>query len=279
MNINWNHLTEPFDAEDVEWRVGSVTRDKKKGMALPYLTSRAVCQRLDDVFGPGGWKNEYRAGPDGGVVCRIYFRNEEGEWVWREDGADNTDVEAVKGGLSSAMKRAGAALGIGRYLYALPAQWIALDERGRFAAPPKLPAAYTRRGAPARDQPGPRVVKPRPGAAGRVDAAARDRATAPVPAAPADADVEPGSAPEYVERVAAAFRALSWSRGAVTAALAASFGVEDVADLRPEDVEPAVELAGDAGERDAYVRRARSTTRTVGAPSPGLTSADGTRIG
>ena len=146
MTINWSRLTDPFPADDVEWKPGATTRDKKKGLAMAYITARAVQERLDEVFGPGNWKNEFRAGPDGGVICRIYFKNEDGEWVWREDGADNTDVEAVKGGLSNAMKRAGAALGIGRYLYKLPQQWVRLDERGRFAEPPRIPRSFLAEG-------------------------------------------------------------------------------------------------------------------------------------
>jgi hypothetical protein len=39
--------------------------------------------------------------------------------VWKEDGAENTDIEAVKGGLSGAMKRAAVQWGCGRYLYGL----------------------------------------------------------------------------------------------------------------------------------------------------------------
>ncbi len=147
MPIDWSRLTEPFAPDDVEWKPGATTRDKKKGLAMAYITARAVQQRLDEVFGPGSWKNEFRSGPEGGVICRIYFKNDDGEWVWREDGADNTEVEAVKGGLSNAMKRAGAALGIGRYLHDLPSQWVPLDERGRFAEPPRVPARYLPRGA------------------------------------------------------------------------------------------------------------------------------------
>ena len=75
-------------------------------------------------------------------MCRIYFKNDDGEWVWREDGADNTEVEAVKGGLSNAMKRAGAALGIGRYLYDLPQQWVPLNDKGRFAEVPRIPPKF-----------------------------------------------------------------------------------------------------------------------------------------
>lgn len=142
MSIDWNRLREPFAPEDLEWKPGAVTRDKSRGLAMAYITARAVQERLDEVFGPGNWKNEFRAGPEGGVLCRIYFKNDEGEWVWREDGADNTDIEAVKGGLSNALKRAGAALGIGRYLYELPSQWVPLDERGRFAEAPRVPARF-----------------------------------------------------------------------------------------------------------------------------------------
>ncbi len=142
MPIQWSRLSDPFAPDDLEWKPGATTRDKKKGLAMAYITARAVQERLDEVFTPGGWKNEFRAGPDGGVICRIYFKNDDGDWVWREDGADNTDVEAVKGGLSNAMKRAGAALGIGRYLYKLPQQWVPLDERGRFAQPPRIPREF-----------------------------------------------------------------------------------------------------------------------------------------
>lgn len=142
MSIDWQRLAAPFPASDIEWKPGATTRDKSKGLAMAYITARAVQERLDEVFGPGRWKNEFRPGPEGGVLCRIYFKNEEGEWVWREDGADNTDVEAIKGGLSNAMKRAGAALGIGRYLYKMPAQWVPLDDRGRFSETPRIPQAF-----------------------------------------------------------------------------------------------------------------------------------------
>ncbi len=144
-------LAAPFDSSDVEWKPGATTRDKTKGLAMAYLTSRAVQDRLDAVCGPADWRNEYRPGPDGGVVCGISVYVERGvdgsgapapEWVTKWDGADNTDVEAVKGGLSGSMKRAAVMWGIGRSLYGLPAQWVRLDERGRFAEPPRLPREY-----------------------------------------------------------------------------------------------------------------------------------------
>ena len=50
-------LKSPFPAEDIEWRVGKVTADKKKGIALAYLTNRANIDRLDEVCSPENWKN------------------------------------------------------------------------------------------------------------------------------------------------------------------------------------------------------------------------------
>ncbi|HEX9953218.1 MAG TPA: Rad52/Rad22 family DNA repair protein [Rubricoccaceae bacterium] len=139
-------LAAPFATSDVEWKPGAVTRDKSKGLAMAYLSNRAVQDRLDAVCGPADWRNEYRPGPDGGVVCGLsVYVERDGlppEWVTKWDGADNTDVEAVKGGLSGSMKRAAVMWGIGRSLYSLPAQWVRLDERGRFAEPPRLPREY-----------------------------------------------------------------------------------------------------------------------------------------
>lgn len=139
-------LAAPFSPSDVEWKPGATTRDKAKGLAMAYISSRAVQDRLDDVCGPGGWRNEFKPAPEGGVLCGISIRvtREDGsiEWLTKWDGADNTDVEAVKGGLSSAMKRAAVQWGIGRYLYRLPQTWVRLDERGRFAETPRIPAEF-----------------------------------------------------------------------------------------------------------------------------------------
>ena len=164
-----DQLAAPFAPDDVEWKPGATTRDKKKGLAMAYLTSRAIQDRLDEVCGPAGWRNEFMPGPAGGVLCglsiRVTYAGPDGHpaetgWVTKWDGADNTDVEAVKGGLSSAMKRAAVLWGIGRYLYQLDAQWVELDGRGRFAQTPRLPAQF--RPSPAR----PEAAGPRSGGDG-----------------------------------------------------------------------------------------------------------------
>ena len=125
-------LRDPFAAGDIEWRV---QRSGKKGdklwaMVLAYVTNRAIMDRLDAVCGPESWANEFTVGPGGGILCGIAIRVQ-GEWVKKWDGADNTDVEAVKGGLSSAMKRTAVQWGIGRYLYNLEAGWANIHKDGK----------------------------------------------------------------------------------------------------------------------------------------------------
>ena len=151
-----SELAALFAEDDIEWKPGAVTRDATRGLAMAYISSRAVMDRLDVVAGPGNWRNEFRAAPEGGVLCGISIlitrRGGSSEWVTKWDGAENTDREAVKGGLSGAMKRAAVQWGIGRYLYRLPRTWVRLDERGRFAEPPRIPREFLplagRRSAP-----------------------------------------------------------------------------------------------------------------------------------
>jgi hypothetical protein len=118
--INYEELREPFSADDIEWRVQSagVTNGKAWATVLAYITNRAIQSRLDSVVGAPNWKNEYSKAPDDGVLCGIsIYDADDDRWVTKYDGAENTKVEAVKGGLSSSMKRAAVQWGIGRYLY------------------------------------------------------------------------------------------------------------------------------------------------------------------
>lgn len=127
-------LAEPFAPADVEWRIGQSGSNAKGIWAkcLAYITNRAIMERLDTVCGPQNWKNEYREWQTGtpGVLCGISIRVDN-EWVTKWDGAEQTDVEAMKGGLSAAMKRAGVQWGIGRYLYDLPEGWAVISDSGK----------------------------------------------------------------------------------------------------------------------------------------------------
>lgn len=130
--MNFADLKTPFPAEDIEWRVQSCGEKNGKiwALVLAYVTARAIQDRLDDVCGPENWQNEFRPGVDGGVLCGLSVRIGD-EWVTKWDGAENTQVEAVKGGMSGATKRAAVQWGIGRYLYKLTEGWANVHPGGK----------------------------------------------------------------------------------------------------------------------------------------------------
>lgn len=118
-------LKEPFSAKDIDWRVqrSMKTSSGDKAIALAYVDARAVMDRLDEVVGADNWQDFYTRWGGDGALCTLSIRIN-GEWISKADGADDTDFEAIKGGLSSALKRAAVKWGIGRYLYDLKEQWV-----------------------------------------------------------------------------------------------------------------------------------------------------------
>lgn len=137
-------LADFFPASDIKSFVMRTTKDKKKGLVAFYADNRAIMDRLDEVCGVGNWQNVFATGPGGGVLCGISI-NVDGEWITKYDGAENTDFEAVKGGLSSSMRRAAVQWGIARYLYKVPGIWVDLKPQGRTHIPvttPKMPAKF-----------------------------------------------------------------------------------------------------------------------------------------
>jgi len=127
--MDFDKLRAPFPPERVSWRVGSTTADKKKGLALAYIDARDVMQRLDEVCGPAGWQNTYPHA-NGKTVCAIGIKVGD-EWIWKSNGAGDSDVEAEKGALSDAFKRAAVQWGIGRYLYDVDSPWVEIEPMGR----------------------------------------------------------------------------------------------------------------------------------------------------
>ncbi len=127
-------LLQPFTQEDLEWRVQASGEFNGKVWAriIAYVTNRAIQQRLDDVVGMMNWKNEFLPLPNSvgnGAMCGISIKFGD-EWITKFDGADNTNIESTKGGLSGSMKRAAVQWGIGRYLYEVKAHYAeCIDEQ------------------------------------------------------------------------------------------------------------------------------------------------------
>lgn len=123
-------LSEPAPETELEWRVMQSTKDGSKVQLAPYVSSRFIMDRLDEVVGPQNWSDTYhmvRVGEDEGLMCSLYITDPEGRQVIKSDGAGKRDTEPVKSAVSDSLKRAAVKLGIGRYLYALPMNWVSVS--------------------------------------------------------------------------------------------------------------------------------------------------------
>ncbi len=137
-----DRLVAPFGVADVKFKPAVVSNGQ--ALALAYVSARAIQDRLDSVFGPGGWQDEYDCLPSGSVVCRLRCLIE-GTWVTKCDVGSPSEQpdegDRTKAAFSDALKRAAVKFGIGRYLYRLPTLWAAYDkDKRRFTASPTLPA-------------------------------------------------------------------------------------------------------------------------------------------
>lgn len=135
--MDLSRLLLPFKEDEIEWRIAQAG---KKGngqiwaMCLAYVQARAIMNRLDEVVGAENWQIHYefisaaQAGT-AGVVANLAIRHDN-SWITKCDGAEQTDIESFKGGLSSALKRAGSVWGIGRYLYKLESAYATIVPKG-----------------------------------------------------------------------------------------------------------------------------------------------------
>ena len=156
------YLNEPFDADEIKWRVTATSTNhgkhgpQKRGQLVAYADQRAYTDRLNDVFGEWGWTRSYdvqvaqnfeRRAPEDKTrttvaakvvvvskvtVCGLGSHTGVGE-EWADDQNAATRAEA------QAFKRACACFGLGRYLYDLDTVWVDLDQYNRPAHTPNLP--------------------------------------------------------------------------------------------------------------------------------------------
>ena len=143
-------LSEPFPAEVVSFRAGSVSRDKKRAQALAYAEPRVYEDRLNDVLGPD-WSCRFITWGEQRLICELtvtvdqadgsrreVIRTSTGEFDSSDRIAQGTSAEA------QAFKRACSKFGLGRYLYDLPVSWVGYDENTRrLTETPVLPKART----------------------------------------------------------------------------------------------------------------------------------------
>jgi len=118
-------LSKHFPNNEVSWRPGRTFKSNINGkwfsLGLAYLSVRQVQDRLSEVMGANWQCNHTVYGSK--TICSLGLKFDN-EWIWRSDGAGDTNFEADKGGISDSLKRAGVAWGIGRYLYDLKNTYV-----------------------------------------------------------------------------------------------------------------------------------------------------------
>ena len=168
-------LSEPFAFNEVRWRVIQATKDKKRGLVVPYIKASVIIDRLNSVLGEGCWSRTYQqytienipATVDGksvlkgkiALICEIEIpgigRNSGTGEMWSDDANALTSAD------SQAFKRSAECFGIGLYLRRVEKLWCDIDPYGqpadlnkfRPAAVAALAAALPRSGAASPTQP------------------------------------------------------------------------------------------------------------------------------
>jgi hypothetical protein len=144
--VDWKtlleHLSVPFAKDDIAWRAGATSRDKKRAQALPYAEPRVYEDRLNEVC-PGDWSVVFKPWGESRLICELTIygvtRSSTGEF---DDGKKNAIAEGTVAE-AQAFKRACSKFGLGRYLYEIPIAWVEYDEeKNRLADVPQLPEKF-----------------------------------------------------------------------------------------------------------------------------------------
>ena len=125
-------LAQPFSVDAVQWKPGSTTKDKSRGLALAYVDSRFYQDQLNNVIGPG-WSDIYEVQVVGNKVI-VTGALTIGDTTRSDVGeSELSDPNAVTTAKAQCFKRCCTAYGLGRYLYSLPSRWETFDpERKSF---------------------------------------------------------------------------------------------------------------------------------------------------
>lgn len=104
-------------ADEIECRAAKVKEDG--AYLLLYKDARCDMRILDEVFGIFGWQRHHET-INGKEFCTVSIKDEQGEWISKQDCGTETNAEKEKGQSSDAFKRACFNWGIGRELYTAP---------------------------------------------------------------------------------------------------------------------------------------------------------------
>lgn len=112
----------PLRADEVECRIGNVSKQGKGLSLLIYKDSRVDMRVLDETVGAENWQCRFYECKNI-LFCSIGIKCGD-EWIWKDNAGAPSATEAEKGNASDGIKRSGFMWGIGRELYTAPFIWI-----------------------------------------------------------------------------------------------------------------------------------------------------------
>jgi hypothetical protein len=135
-------LAVPFPANRLKFRVGARTKNKDRGIALPYVDARDYYARLNEVLGLD-WEDEETISYDGNRVTvkyrlTLHISDESRTRTGDGECSDLRDENAVTTASAQAFKRACVKFGLGAGLYDIPRQWVELRNKRYIPDPTKV---------------------------------------------------------------------------------------------------------------------------------------------
>lgn len=112
----------PLRADEVECRIGNVSKSGKGLSLLIYKDSRVDMRVLDETVGAENWQCRFYECKNI-LFCSIGIKCGD-EWIWKDNAGAPSATEAEKGNASDGIKRSGFMWGIGRELYTAPFIWV-----------------------------------------------------------------------------------------------------------------------------------------------------------
>ena len=131
MDKNRENKCRTLTADEIELRVGQMSKDRTRATLLLYKNARVDMALLDERFGPENWECDYKE-LKGNLYCGVGVNYGDGNFVWKWDCGVESKTEAEKGEASDAFKRACVKHGQGRELYTAPTIWVRVPEGGIF---------------------------------------------------------------------------------------------------------------------------------------------------
>ncbi len=149
-------LREPFHPDEILWRTTNKARDGKSVCVAPYADRRAYSDRLNVLFSPSGWSEDFNTTmlapvprkKNNAVIitgkvmvsCRVVIEGLGSHSSTGEEWAD--DENAMTKTEAQSFKRACTDFGLGRYLYDVPPIRVKVDQHGNFLQKPELPVQF-----------------------------------------------------------------------------------------------------------------------------------------